>query len=103
MFAHAVRLHIYRLHAFLDDIGNNCMIGQALGSVEVIGEFTCCFCRPDGKRLYRNAVLRQQGWMVVAVPWYEWPQADYRERAKYLQKRIQEAVAEYLQTSKSST
>ena len=34
---------------------------------------TVC-CRPDGRTLFRNAVLERQGWHVLTVPWFEWQQ-----------------------------
>ena len=56
-------------------------------------------CRPDGATLFRNAVLRRQGWAVLIVPYFEWPMhAGQETKAEYLQQKIRQAVKEHQKT-----
>ncbi len=53
-------------------------------------------CRPDGKSLFRNAVLEKQGWHVVIVPWFEWKDLPSQTaRLAYLEKKIGDAVLQH--------
>lgn len=54
-----------------------------------------CSCRPDGRTLFRNAVLRKQGWVVMAIPWFDWLElVGAEQRFNYLDKKIKQAVKE---------
>lgn len=62
-----------------------------------------CLCRPDGRTLFRNAVLRKQGWVVMTIPWFEWLKIEHPDqRFGYLEKKIRQAVKEYRQASKTA-
>lgn len=53
-------------------------------------------CRPDGKSLFRNAVLEKQGWRVVVVPWFEWKDLpSFTARLAYLEQKIGDIVLQH--------
>ena len=56
-------------------------------------------CRQDGRTLFRNAVLRKQGWEVLTIPWYEWTGlVTQDEKAHYLEIKLKQTIKEYRQT-----
>lgn len=58
-------------------------------------------CRQDGRTLFRNSVLRKQGWVVLTVPWYEWHGLVTQEqKILYLKRKLKQIVNEYRQASK---
>lgn len=60
-------------------------------------------CRQDGRTLFRNSVLRKQGWVVVTVPWYDWHGLMTQvEKVQYLKRMLKQVVKEYWQASKSA-
>lgn len=53
-------------------------------------------CRPNGSTLFRNAVLEEQGWHVVTVPWFEWEKLRTKaDKVAYLETKIREAVSQH--------
>ncbi|KAL3146839.1 hypothetical protein ABBQ38_014813 [Trebouxia sp. C0009 RCD-2024] len=59
--------------------------------------------RQDGRTLFRNSVLRKQGWVVVTVPWYDWHGLMTQvEKVQYLKRMLKQVVKEYWQASKSA-
>lgn len=52
--------------------------------------------RPNGSTLFRNAVLEDQGWHVVVVPWFEWKYLlSYTARVAYLENKIGHVVLQH--------
>ncbi|DBA81044.1 TPA: hypothetical protein ACH3X2_007246 [Trebouxia sp. C0005] len=52
--------------------------------------------KPDGKSLFRNAVLEKQGWRVVVVPWFEWKDLpSFTARLAYLEQKIGDIVLQH--------
>jgi len=49
------------------------------------------WCRPNGPTLFRNAVLRKQGWAVLSVPWFEFSDVQY-VRIEYLSQRLKKLL-----------
>ena len=91
----------------ISDVGPVSVVGQHNTRTRKPREFgtNClyCSCRPDGKTLFRNAVLRKQGWAVLAIPWFEWLElVSAGQKFGYLDNKIKRAVTEHRQASETA-